>query len=116
MIQPSIILWQHEIINIPLDQKTLYEMLNHVSYQAWYARTTIRFFISIALFSLLGYIVLIIILISIEKKKLKSDRGDIQQPQEKTIVRKSLEYCPSCGAELLDKSGGFCSKCGATIK
>ena len=27
-----------------------------------------------------------------------------------------LVYCPSCGAELLDKSGGFCSKCGATIK
>jgi len=117
MIQPSLILWQHDINdNTPIDQRILYEMVNGISYQAWYARVTIRFFILIALFSLLGYIVLIIALIVIEKKKLKRERGDIQQPQKRTVLKKSLEYCPSCGAELLDKSGEFCSKCGATIK
>ena len=25
-------------------------------------------------------------------------------------------YCSSCGAEILDISGGFCSKCGAPLK
>lgn len=76
------------------------------------------------------YAVILIILIINEKRKLKLNDGlkiqkevkkiveqqqNIRQPQERTIVRKALEYCPSCGAELLDKAGGFCSKCGATI-
>jgi len=25
-------------------------------------------------------------------------------------------YCSSCGAEILDKTGDFCSKCGTSIK
>ncbi len=46
-----------------------------------------------------------------EVKKIVEQQQNIQQPQEKTIVRRALEYCPSCGAELLDKAGCFCSKC-----
>lgn len=44
----------------------------------------------------------------------------IQQQTSQPIVQQSVSnnegICPSCGAEILDKIGGFCSKCGATIK
>ena len=36
--------------------------------------------------------------------------------KEEVNESSGLVYCPSCGTELLDKSGGFCSKCGAIIK
>lgn len=42
---------------------------------------------------------------------------DPNKDKKKEIKESSaLIYCPSCGAEILDKSGEFCSKCGATIK
>ena len=30
--------------------------------------------------------------------------------------KRNLKLCSSCGAEILDKTGDFCSKCGAPIK
>ena len=30
--------------------------------------------------------------------------------------KKDLKLCSSCGEDILDKTGGFCSKCGAPIK
>lgn len=36
--------------------------------------------------------------------------------KDKKEIKEGLVYCPSCGAENIDKSGAFCSKCGATIK
>lgn len=37
-----------------------------------------------------------------------------QQKPEKTPLEKGI--CPSCGTKLLDKTGDFCSKCGASLK
>jgi len=47
----------------------------------------------------------------------------IQQQLSQPIVQhsvsnndKNLNLCSSCGEEILDKTGEFCSKCGAPIK
>ena len=29
---------------------------------------------------------------------------------------KNQTFCPNCGANLIDAAGGFCSKCGSTLK
>ena len=70
-------------------------------------------------------IIVLVVLIFNEKRKLKVElekkieqkaieiAGTRQIPERQIIA--SLVYCKSCGAENLDKSGAFCSKCGAPL-
>jgi len=51
-------------------------------------------------------------LTKVEKTGEKIDEIPIKQNRD---VQKGV-YCQSCGAEIPDKTGGFCSKCGAPIK
>ncbi|MCP6718922.1 MAG: hypothetical protein KJI71_01640 [Patescibacteria group bacterium] len=44
--------------------------------------------------------------ISVKEEPVKS--------QERELPK--ITYCSLCGTEILDKTGGFCSKCGASIK
>ena len=45
----------------------------------------------------------------VEKTREKIDNMPIRQNIHVGI-------CPSCGAEVLDKTGDFCSKCGVSLK
>ena len=70
-------------------------------------------------------IIALLILIFNEKRKLKVElekkieqkaieiAGTRQAPERQ--VTPPLIYCKSCGAENLDKSGAFCSKCGTPL-
>lgn len=52
-----------------------------------------------------------ILLLIIKRKKLLEKTLDVQK---KEIEEKT--FCKSCGEEILDKTGEFCSKCGAPLK
>jgi len=41
-------------------------------------------------------------------------KEELVKTQESKLPR--ITYCSSCGAEILDKTGDFCSKCGAPFK
>lgn len=45
------------------------------------------------------------------KETIKEEPTKIQEIQISGKI-----YCSSCGAEILDKTGDFCSKCGAPLK
>ena len=76
---------------------------------------TILWIISSIIFS--GIIIASILYLILRKKRLtkvektgeKIDKIPIRQNRDVGI-------CPSCGAEVLDKTGDFCSKCGASMK
>ena len=55
-------------------------------------------------------LVIAIPIILIRKRKRKT-------PEELIIIQKEVPkiYCSECGAEILDKSKEFCSKCGTKI-
>ncbi|MFX1317293.1 MAG: hypothetical protein ACFE9T_15630 [Promethearchaeota archaeon] len=52
-----------------------------------------------------------ILMLIIRKKKVSEKILDIQEKE--TEIK---GYCKSCGAEILDKTGDFCSKCGSPLK
>lgn len=60
-----------------------------------------------------GIIIASILYLRLRKKRLtkveKIDKMPIRQNRDVGI-------CPSCGAEVLDKTGDFCSKCGVSLK
>jgi hypothetical protein len=72
------------------------------------------------------FIVLTIGINAIVKRYIKQsieENVTIQQQLSQPIVQHSvsnndrnLKLCSSCGEEILDKTGEFCSKCGAPIK
>ena len=72
------------------------------------------------------FIVLAIGINAIVKRYIKQSIKEnltIQQQPNQPIVQHSvnskdrnLNLCSSCGEEILDKTGEFCSKCGAPIK
>jgi len=52
-----------------------------------------------------------ILLLIIKKRELPVKNLDIQKNESEEIG-----FCKSCGAEILDKTCDFCSKCGERIK
>jgi len=49
-----------------------------------------------------------------EAEIVKEEPIEVQEREVKEISGKL--YCSSCGAEILDKTGDFCSKCGSPLK
>ena len=49
-----------------------------------------------------------------EAEIVKEEPIEVQEREVKEISGKL--YCSSCGDEILDKTGDFCSKCGAPLK
>ncbi len=49
-----------------------------------------------------------------EAEIVKEEPIEVQEREVKEISGKL--YCSSCGEEILDKTGDFCSKCGAPLK
>ena len=67
---------------------------------------------------ILGIIIIMEPIIQFHSKIIKEEaeivRGEPIRVHEREISGKV--FCSLCGAEILDKKGGFCSKCGAPIK
>ena len=69
----------------------------------------------------IGFIswILMVILNFITVFFVKSEKITMaQEPKRQQPVSPGFQkvYCSSCGAEILDVAGGFCSKCGAPLK
>ena len=47
----------------------------------------------------------------IKKKELPEKNFDIQKKDSEENI-----YCKTCGAEISDKTGEYCSKCGVSLK
>ena len=76
---------------------------------------TILWIISSIIFG--GIIIASILYLRLRKKRLtKAEK--IGEKIDKMPIRqnKDVGICPSCGAEVLDKTGDFCSKCGVPLK
>ena len=63
--------------------------------------------------TLISFIIAVILMINgvlllIIKKKPQNLQKESQEKERE-------DYCKTCGAEILDKSGEFCSKCGAPL-
>ena len=52
-----------------------------------------------------------IVILIIKTKELPEKNLDIQKKDSEENV-----YCKTCGAEISDKTGEYCSKCGAPLK
>ncbi|MFW9968767.1 MAG: zinc ribbon domain-containing protein [Candidatus Odinarchaeota archaeon] len=73
-----------------------------------------------------GFIIGILLGIIISIEPLLQSHTKIIKEKEEIVKKETIRvyereisgkiYCSSCGAEILDKSGGFCSKCGSPIK
>jgi len=67
-----------------------------------------------------GIITILIVLVEyivLEKSNLLTSEKTTEiiiAPSER--VNKTIVHCSSCGSEIVDISGGFCSKCGAPIE
>ena len=57
------------------------------------------------------FIIIPIKYLTIKRKKSPEKNLGLQKSE---IERK--DFCKSCGTEILDKAGEFCSKCGAPLK
>ena len=85
----------------------------------------------LSIMSLLIPIIIIVLVITIagvliyrRRKRIREDfipitreipvKEEPVKSQERELPR--ITYCSSCGAEILDKTGDFCSKCGAPFK
>ena len=65
--------------------------------------------VEIVLLHIIAYDIALIVKIVIEKKVSKIENVKVESHQVS-------EICLNCGIKLLDKTGDFCSKCGAPIK
>ena len=73
-------------------------------------------------YGILGTILILITILLMTIKKKTPKNSIIMQEKEVLMTNLQLgqisgkSYCSSCGAEILDKTGAFCSKCGAPFK
>lgn len=58
--------------------------------------------------SIVETIILFIVIPILYLLNIKRKKGFVQE-------EKKTGFCKSCGAEILDKTGDFCSKCGAPL-
>ena len=69
-------------------------------------------YIGFNILAVLAHLIGADIIIGIKVYKERQNNTLKKQDKEK----KNIVYCQSCGAEILDKMGEFCSKCGAPNK
>ena len=54
---------------------------------------------------------------AIVKRYIKRSMEEKQVINKENVANEGkLKICSSCGAEILDKTGDFCSKCGSPVK
>lgn len=64
-----------------------------------------------------GIIIASILYLRLRKKRLtKVDKTEEKIDKIPIRQNRAVGICPSCGAEVLDKTGDFCSKCGVSLK
>ncbi len=63
------------------------------------------------------FLALVIGINAIVKRYIKRSMEEKQVINKENVTNEGkLKICSSCGAEILDKTGDFCSKCGSLVK
>ena len=60
-------------------------------------------------------IISVVIIVIVLKKHKRKTPKEVIVIQERIVPKIMIIYCRECGAEILDKVGGFCSRCGSKI-